>query len=123
MSNPTLFFEDGDDVPAFLAGAGPGPRFDAGQRYLMLLDIRLPRVGGLEVLRRVRTDERLTELPVIMLTTTEEPDEVAAAHALGCAGFLTKPVRYARFAEVVRRIGLTPFLDAPRDTVERPGER
>ena len=77
-----------------------------GESYLMLLDIRMPKVDGIEVLRRLKADTELSKLPVIMLTTTDDSREVERCYELGCNVYIQKPVDYDRFAEAIRRLGL-----------------
>jgi len=66
----------------------------------------MPRVDGVEVLRQVKADPELRKLPVIMITTTDDQREVDRCHVLGCSSYLTKPIEYERFVEVVRHLGL-----------------
>ena|SRR5579859_1977639 len=73
---------------------------------LLLLDINMPRVDGVEVLRRVKGDPRTEKLPVIMLTTTDDPREVERCYHLGCSVYITKPVAYEAFIDAVQRLGL-----------------
>ena len=74
---------------------------------LLLLDINMPRVDGMEVLRRLKADSRTDQLPVIMLTTTDDPREVQRCYELGCCSYVTKPVEYDQFVEAIRRLGLS----------------
>lgn len=76
---------------------------------LILLDINMPRVSGLEVLRHVKNDPRTSLIPVIMLTTTDDPREVHRCYESGCSVYLTKPVQYDQFVEAIKRLGL--FLE------------
>jgi CheY-like chemotaxis protein len=73
---------------------------------VLLLDINMPRVDGVEVLRRLRADPRTATLPVIMLTTTDDPREVERCYQLGCNVYITKPVEYEPFVDAVKRLGL-----------------
>jgi CheY-like chemotaxis protein len=73
---------------------------------LLLLDVNLPGLDGTQVLARLKADERTRHMPVIILTTTEEPYEIERCYALGCNIYLTKPVEYAQFAEAIRKLGL-----------------
>jgi CheY-like chemotaxis protein len=100
--NPILRFKDGKETWDFLSGAG----VEAGKAYLLLLDIRMPGMDGIELLRRVKQDARLKNMPVIMLTTTDDPKEISVCYELGCNNYLTKPVEFEKFAEVVKRLGL-----------------
>ncbi|BCS55873.1 response regulator [Geobacter sp. SVR] len=86
-----------------------------GQTYLLLLDINMPRMGGIEVLRRIKNDPELKKLPVMMLTTTDDPNEISTCYSLGCSCYVTKPVDYRKFTEVLHRLGLfIPMLKMPR---------
>jgi CheY-like chemotaxis protein len=73
---------------------------------LMILDINMPRVDGVEVLTRVKADETTSKIPVIMLTTTDDPREVERCYQSGCSVYITKPVEYDAFVEAVKRLGL-----------------
>lgn len=106
IHNSITRFRDGAEVWAFLSGEGASPHRDPEQPYLLLLDIRMPRMDGVEVLRRIKASEALRTLPVIMLTTTDDPREVAECYALGCNSYVTKPVNFDDFSEVVKRLGL-----------------
>jgi CheY-like chemotaxis protein len=84
------------------------------ESYLILLDIRMPKVDGIEVLRRLKADPQLRKLPVIMLTTTDDTREVERCHQLGCSVYIQKPVAYDRFTEAIRRLGLfLPLMVVP----------
>ena len=76
---------------------------------LILLDINLPRVDGYGVLQQLKADERLKHIPVIMLTSTDDPTEVSRCYNLGAASYITKPVPYDALQERVRTLGL--FLE------------
>jgi CheY-like chemotaxis protein len=102
VTNPIVRFRDGQEAWDFMAGSG----LQSGGEYLLLLDIRMPGPDGLEILRRMKADERLKNIPVIMLTTTDDPEEIEACYSLGCNNYLTKPVEFTKFAEVIRRLGL-----------------
>ena len=83
---------------------------------LLLLDINMPRVDGVEVLRRLKDDPATNEIPVIMLTTTDDPREVKRCYEVGCSSYVTKPVEYDRFTEAVRRLGLfLAIVQVPRE--------
>ena len=71
-----------------------------------MLDIRMPKVDGVEVLRQLKQDPELTKIPVTMITTTDDPREVEECHLLGCSNYITKPVDYNKFVEVIRQLGL-----------------
>jgi CheY-like chemotaxis protein len=106
LHNPIVRFENGEAVLNFLFCRGAGPHRAAHQPYLLLLDIRMPRVDGVEVLRQLKADAELKKVPVIMLTTTDDPREVERCHAIGCASYIVKPVDYEKFADSIRQLGL-----------------
>lgn len=73
---------------------------------LVLLDLKLPKVDGLEVLRRLRADERTRLLPVVILTSSKEQVDLVSGYSLGANSYIRKPVDFAQFAEAVRQLGL-----------------
>ncbi|MBA2225786.1 response regulator [Thermogemmata fonticola] len=101
--NPIVRVADGQAALDYIRQGGNG------QPLLLLLDINLPRVDGIEVLRQLKADPHTSKLPVIMLTTTDDPREVDRCYALGCSVYITKPVRYESFVEALRRLGM--FLE------------
>ncbi len=113
LSNRIRHFRDGQAILDFFFKDRPAP----GDAFLVLLDIRMPKVDGIEVLRRIKSDPNLRRLPVIMLTTTDDSREIARCHELGCNVYMQKPVDYDRFSEAIRRLGgFVPFLQIPRLT-------
>jgi two-component system response regulator len=73
---------------------------------LVLLDLKLPKLDGLDVLRRVRADERTRNLPVVVLSSSVEDEDLARCYALGANSYVRKPVDFARFVDVVNRLGI-----------------
>ncbi len=73
---------------------------------VILLDLKLPKVDGLEVLRRIRSDPRTQTIPVVVLTSSREPRDLEESYRLGVNSFITKPVDFAQFTEAVRTVGL-----------------
>ena len=106
LHNPVRRFENGQDILDFLFGRGNGPKLTGDAAYLLLLDIRMPKVDGVEVLRQIKADAQLRKLPVIMLTTTDDPREVTRCHGLGCNSYIVKPVDYEKFSEAIKQLGL-----------------
>ncbi len=104
--NGILHFRDGQEILDFLFQKGEGPHRKIGAAYLLLLDIRMPKVDGVEVLKKIREDKELRKMPVIMLTTTSDPREVENCHAFGCNNYIVKPVDYDDFVDAIRKLGL-----------------
>jgi len=104
--NTVMVFRDGQEILDFLFRKGEGPHRQPGGSYILLLDIRMPKVDGVEVLRQVKADPELRKLPVTMITTTDDPREVAHCHALGCGSYITKPIDYDNFVSTIRQLGL-----------------
>lgn len=120
LNNRIEHFRDGQAVLDFFFQPDGARRRHPGEVYLVLLDIRMPKVDGTEVLRRIKADPELRKIPVIMLTTTDDQREVERCHQLGCNVYVQKPVDYDRFAEAVRRLGLiVPLLLLPAMTESR----
>ena len=112
LRNPLLRFKDGRETWDFLSGAAK-PCFEPGMACLLLLDIRMPPPDGVELLRRMRADPRLNRLPVIMVTTTDDPKEIARCAELGSQGCLIKPVEFGQLLELTKRLGLALDIAEP----------
>jgi len=104
--NEIIVFKNGQDTLDFLFKKGKGPHRIKRTPYLLLLDIRMPKVDGEEVLRQVKQDKELRKMPVIMITTTDDPREIETCHALGCSNYVTKPVDYDKFVDAIKKLGL-----------------
>jgi CheY-like chemotaxis protein len=110
VSNDFLRFRDGQEAIDYFFGAPEGeaagyPSREALANFVVLLDLRMPRVDGFEVLRRLKADPSTASVPVIVLTTTDDPREIERCYELGCNVYITKPVEYDAFIEAVRRLG------------------
>jgi CheY-like chemotaxis protein len=106
LRNQIVRFDNGQTVLDFLFRKGAGLQRLSDTPYLLLLDIRMPQIDGIEVLRQIKKHEELRKMPVIMLTTTDDPREVERCHAIGCASYIVKPVDYEKFAEAINSLGL-----------------
>ena len=106
LGNRIEHFWNGQEVLDFLFQRDPARSRENGQNYLVLLDIRMPKVDGVEVLRQIKTDPELRKIPVIMLTTTDDVREVDRCHQIGCSVYMQKPVDFDRFTEAIKRLGL-----------------
>jgi CheY-like chemotaxis protein len=106
LHNPLERFENGQDLLDFLFRRGEARVRSLDNGYLLLLDIRMPKIDGVEVLRQIKEHPELRKIPVIMLTTTDDPREVARCHALGCSIYIVKPVDYEKFSEAIKQLGM-----------------
>jgi len=106
VSNEIIRFRDGQELWDYLMATGRRTSRYAGHGFLLLLDIVMPGLDGLEVLRRIKTDKQWHNLPIIMLTTTDNPREIESCYTLGCNCYITKPMEYERFTEMLKRLGL-----------------
>ena len=112
ISNGFLRFSDGQQALDYFFGDPPSgdvagkypPRQDL-MNFVVLLDLKMPRVDGFEVLRRLKDSPSTAAVPVIVLTTTDDPREIERCYELGCNVYITKPVEYDAFIEAVRRLG------------------
>ena len=109
MEKPCHRLRDGQETLEYFLGSCNTQQGKIWGRYLLLLDINLPRVNGIEVLRVMKEHEVLKRVPVLMLSTTDDPQEVETCHSIGCNFYLTKPTEPETFAQAIIRIG--SFLD------------
>ncbi len=106
VRNEILRFPDGQaTLDFFLNGSYGSSVYQAGCPYLLLLDIRMPRLSGVEVLETLRRTPPFHTLPVIVLTTSDDPREVERCYTLGCNSYIVKPVDFIAFSEALRRLG------------------
>ena len=106
LVNGFIRVRDGQEALELLRGEGAFAGQTIHGDFLLLLDINMPRVDGIEVLRQVKADPKLATIPVIMLTTTDDPREVERCYKLGCNVYINKPVAYDKFVEAIRQLGL-----------------
>lgn len=104
--NEVLLFIDGQEIIDFLFRKGDGLHRQPGKAYVLLLDIRMPKYDGVQVLEQIKADSELKKLPVIMITTTDDPREIDHCHVMGCSSYITKPIDYENFVNAIRHLGL-----------------
>ncbi len=106
VRNEIVPFADGTSAIAYLFGADGSGSKHAGQALLILLDLNLPDMSGVDILRRLKASEHLKRSPVVVLTTTDDQHEIQRCYDLGCNVYMTKPVNYDSFANSIRQLGL-----------------
>ncbi|MDZ8053590.1 MAG: response regulator [Aulosira sp. ZfuVER01] len=107
ISNEIVVARDGVEALDFLFGTGVHAGRDISIKpTVILLDLKLPRIDGLEVLRRLRADRRTSVLPVVILTTSSEEQDLLKSYTLGCNSYIRKPVDFIQFTEAVRQLGM-----------------
>jgi CheY-like chemotaxis protein len=106
ISNSIVRLKDGQEALDLLIGQGESSVRSSIQPILLLLDIKMPRVDGVEVLRQLKSRPQTALIPIIMLTTTDDPREIQRCYELGCSVYITKPVDYRAFVDAINRLGL-----------------
>ncbi|MEW5893469.1 MAG: response regulator [Pseudomonadota bacterium] len=107
LLNEVVVARDGAEALDYLFGTGRyAGRDTQEQPQLVLLDLKLPKLDGLQVLQRIRADARTRQLPVVILTTSNEEHDLVSGYALQANSYIRKPVEFEAFMEAVRRIGL-----------------
>ena len=107
IRNEVIVVRDGAEALDWLFARGThAGRDETGLPQVVLLDLKLPKVSGLEVLRAIRADPRTRRLPVVLLTSSKEDHDVTTGYDLGANSYVCKPVDFAEFAEAIRQLGL-----------------
>ena len=106
VNNEIVPFTDGTSALKYLLGEDGSGLTHKGQALLVLLDLNLPDMTGIEILRRVKDNQYLKTTPVVVLTTTDDAQEIKRCYELGCNVYITKPVNYESFANAIRQLGL-----------------
>lgn len=103
ITNPIRHFSDGQEILDYFYKNDGQNELGA---FLILLDIRMPKVDGISVLKTLKSDDRFREIPIIMLTTTDDPKEIKKCHEIGCNNYITKPIEYDEFVDAIKHLGL-----------------
>jgi len=106
IANDVTVARDGAEALELLLGNGESPKAMELSRLVVLLDLKLPKVDGLDVLRRMKADERTRGIPVIVLTSSREESDMVESYALGVNSYIVKPVDFDQFKESVKQVGL-----------------
>ena len=107
LSNRIHIARDGAEALEFIfcEGEHSGRKIENGPKVI-LLDLKLPKIDGLEVLKRIKGDPRTNSIPVVVLTSSKEQKDVAESYKLGVNSYIVKPVNFERFAEAVQKLGM-----------------
>lgn len=107
LANRLVVAHDGEEALDYLFGRGMHANRDLGEQpQIILLDLKLPKLDGHEVLQQIRADERTRYIPVVVMTTSDEESDLFASYGLGANSFIRKPVDFGSFVEAVRQVGL-----------------
>ncbi len=103
--NPIEVVRDGQEAMDYLTGSGRYSAARPGLPTLILLDLKLPKIDGIEILRHLKNDDRLKRVPVVILTSSNEEKDLVESYELGVNSYIRKPVDFEQFVETVRYIG------------------
>ena len=106
VNNEIKPFASGGEALGFLLGPDGSGMVNKGSPLLVLLDLNLPDMSGVDILKRVKENDHLKRSPVVVLTTTDDAVEIQRCYDLGCNVYITKPVDYEKFAHAIRQLGL-----------------
>jgi len=106
LANEVIVVRDGDEALDYLYQRGQFMARPGGNPAVLLLDLKLPKVDGLEVLQRVKTDDRLKMIPVVVLTSSREESDMVASYQLGVNAYVVKPVDFHEFVNAVKELGI-----------------
>lgn len=122
LANEITVARDGAEALDFLHRRGRFADRADGNPVVVLLDIKMPKLTGLEVLERMKNDPKLKTIPVVMLTSSREEPDLARAYALGVNAYVVKPVDFAQFTDAVRQVGAfwAVLNEPPSDDVKQP---
>lgn len=106
VNNEIIAFPNGTEAINYLFGPDGAATAHKGSALLILLDLNLPDMTGIDILKRVKDNANIKSTPVVVLTTTDDAEEIKRCYELGCNVYITKPVNYENFANAIRQLGL-----------------
>ena len=118
IRNPVVVARDGQEALDYLFATGAYAGRERAALAVVLLDLKLPKVDGLEVLQRLRADPRTKLLPVVILTSSKEDRDVVKGYSLGANSYVRKPIDFSQFSEAVRQLGLYWLLLNERPPIQ-----
>jgi CheY-like chemotaxis protein len=110
VHNEIVSLADGASAISFLFGPDGSGLINKGRPLLILLDLNLPDMFGIDILKRIKENEHLRVSPVVVLTTTDDRSEIQRCYDLGCNVYITKPVDYEKFANAIQQFGLFMYV-------------
>ena len=110
ISNEIVPLADGARAITFLFGSDGSGLVNKGRALLILLDLNLPDMSGIDILKRIKENKHLRVSPVVVLTTTDDTSEIQRCYDLGCNVYITKPVDYGKFANAIQQLGLFMYV-------------
>jgi CheY-like chemotaxis protein len=122
LANEVVVARDGAEALDYLYQRGSFKMRTAGNPAVILLDIKMPKVDGLEVLRKIKADEKLKTIPVVMLTSSREEPDLAESYKLGVNAYVVKPVNFQDFVKAVKELGIFWAIlnERPPGSVKKP---
>ena len=121
LANEVVVVRDGAEALDYLYRRGKYQQREEGNPVVVLLDLKMPKVDGLEVLRRIKEDDTLRQIPVVMLTSSREENDLVESYRLGVNAYVVKPVDFAAFVDAVSEVGVfwAVINEPPPGTVKR----
>ena len=110
VHNEIVPLADGASATAFLFGPDGSGVAHQGRPLLILLDLNLPDMSGIDILKRLKENQHLRLVPVVVLTTTDDKSEIQRCYDLGCNVYITKPVDYEKFANAIKQLGMFMYV-------------
>lgn len=112
--NEVVWVKNGQEALDYVHSEGSYANDERAELLVVLLDINMPVMDGVEALRQLKANEKTKKIPVIMLTTTDDPREIEHCYELGCSVYVTKPVEYEQFREAITQLGMfLQFVSVP----------
>jgi two-component system, response regulator len=122
LANQVMVLRDGADALDYLFHRGQFADCANGLPVLVLLDLKMPKVDGLEVLRQMKADPALKRIPVVMMTSSREPGDLLRSYELGVNSYVVKPVKFEGFMDAVRQLGIYWVLVNEPPPLNAPGQ-
>jgi len=110
VHNKIVPLKDGASAITFLFGSDGSGLVNKGHPLLILLDLNLPDMSGIDILKRLKENKHLRASPVVVLTTTDDKSEIQRCYDLGCNVYITKPVDYEKFSNAIQQLGLFVYV-------------